>query len=190
MLSKHKLYRSITVSSVVVGIVIATVGAIAFLREPIASADNAVRSTSQSSEALTTIQTVAQASAPETLEATVYRDPSCGCCGAWVEHLRSNGFQVSVVQETNMDAVKQEHNVPADLASCHTALINGAVIEGHVPAADIKRFLSQQSDAIGLAVPGMPVGSPGMEAGNTEEPFTVFSFDQQGNAEAFNQYPS
>lgn len=89
-----------------------------------------------------------------------------------------------------MDAVKQEHNVPADLASCHTALINGAVIEGHVPAADIKRFLSQESDAIGLAVPGMPVGSPGMEAGATQEPFTVFSFDQQGNAEAFNQYPS
>lgn len=163
MLSKHKLYRPVIVSSVVVGIVIATVGAIAFLREPIASADNAVRSTSQSSEALTTIQTVAQASAPETLEATVYRDPSCGCCGAWVEHLRANGFQVAVVQEPNMDAMKQEHNVPANLASCHTAIINGSVIEGHVPASDIKRFLFQESDAI---VPGMPVGSPGMEAGD------------------------
>lgn len=190
MSSKHKLYRLVIVGSVVVGIGIATVGAIAFLGGPTASANNAIHSTSQSSEALTTIQTVAQASAPETLEATVYRDPSCGCCGAWVEHLRSNGFQVSVVQEHNMDAVKQEHNVPAGLASCHTALINGAVIEGHVPAADIKRFLSQESDAIGLAVPGMPVGSPGMEAGETQEPFTVFSFDQQGNAEAFSQHPS
>lgn len=190
MSSKHKLYRPIVGAAIVVAIGITTIGAIAFLREPIASADNAVISISRNSEAVTTVQNIAQASAPETLEAMVHRDPTCGCCEAWVEHLRSNGFQVPVIQEPNMDTVKQEHNVPSDLASCHTAIINGAVIEGHVPADDIKRFLSGEADAIGLAVPGMPIGSPGMESGDTQEPFTVFSFDQQGNAEAFNQYPS
>lgn len=188
MSSKRKPYRPVVAAALAVGIGIATIGAIALLQEPIASANNAV--VSQLSEALTTTPAIAQASVPETLEATVYRDPNCGCCEAWVDHLRTNGFQVSVIQEPDMNAVKQEHNVPADLASCHTAIINGTVIEGHVPAADIKEFLSQESDAIGLAVPGMPIGSPGMESGDTKQPFTVFSFDQQGNAEAFNHYPS
>jgi hypothetical protein len=190
MSSKYKLYRPVVMAAIAVGIGIATIAAIAFLKEPIASAGNAVRSIPQNSEAVITAQHLAQASAPETLEATVYRDPNCGCCDAWVEHLRSNGFQVSVVQEPNMNAVKQEYSVPDDLVSCHTAIINGAVIEGHVPSDDIKRFLSEESDAVGLAVPGMPIGSPGMESGDVQEPFTVFSFDQQGNTEAFNQYLS
>jgi len=187
MASKHQSYRTVLIGSVILGITISTVGASAFLREPIASANNSIP---QRSEMVTNIQTLAQAPSPEMMAATVYRDPSCGCCEAWMEHLQANGFQVSDVQQPNMNAVKQEYNVPVDLRSCHTAIINGSVIEGHVPAADIKRFLSEQSDAIGLAVPGMPVGSPGMEAGETQDPFTVFSFDQQGNTEVFNQYPS
>lgn len=187
---KRKLCRSVIVGSVVVGIVIATVGAIAFFEEPMAIADNSIRSISQRSGTIINVQTLAQAPSVKAMEATVYRDPTCGCCEAWMEHLRSNGFQVSEVQQPDMDTVKQEYNVPNDLRSCHTAIINGIVIEGHVPADDIKRFLSVESDAIGLAVPGMPVGSPGMEAGETQEPFTVFSFDQQGNTEVFNQYSS
>lgn len=187
MSSKHQSYRAVLIGFVILGIAISTVGASAFLRGSIASANNSI---SQRSEMVTNIQNLAQAPSPETMAATVYRDPNCGCCEAWMEHLQANGFQVSDVQQPNMDAVKQEYNVPADLRSCHTAIINGSVIEGHVPAADIKRFLSEQSDAIGLAVPGMPVGSPGMDAGETREPFTVFSFDQQGSAEVFNQYSS
>lgn len=190
MPSKHKLYRSVTVVFAVVKILIITVGAIVFLSQPMASADNAAHSISQSSKAITNVQNSVQAPSPMAIKATVYRDPNCGCCEAWMEHLRSNGFQVSEVQQPDMGVVKQKHSVPSELQSCHTAIINGAVIEGHVPADDIKRFLSEKSDAVGLAVPGMPIGSPGMEDGEAQEPFTVYSFDPQGNAEVFNQYSS
>lgn len=86
-----------------------------------------------------------------------------------------------------MNALKQQYGVPNDLASCHTAVINGYVIEGHIPADDIKRLLAEQPMVAGIAVPEMPIGSPGMESGDVREPFTVFSFDKQGT-EAFNQY--
>lgn len=190
MLSIRKLYRPVIVGSVAVGIVIASVGLVLFARELMASANNSVHSILKGSEIIANAQNPAQSPSIEALEATVYRDPSCSCCRAWMEHLRSNGFQVSEVQQPNMDDVKQEYNVPDSLRSCHTAIINGTVVEGHVPAEAIKRFLSAESDALGLAVPGMPVGSPGMEAGETQEPFTVFSFDQQGNTKVFNRYTS
>ena len=112
----------------------------------------------------------------ETSKITVYRDPSCSCCGGWVRHLAANGFQPKSVITSDMDALKQKLGVPQDLVSCHTAVINGYVIEGHVPADDIKRLLAEKPTVSGIAVPGMPLGTPGMESGNVREPFTVVPF--------------
>lgn len=114
--------------------------------------------------------------ASEALKITVYRDPSCTCCGGWVKHLTAQGFQPKNVMTSNMDALKQKYGVPEDLASCHTAIINGYVIEGHVPADNIKHLLAEKSNVSGIAVPGMPLGTPGMESGDVREPFTVVSF--------------
>ena len=93
----------------------------------------------------------------------VNRDPSCGCCGGWIDHLRQAGFVVRVVETTDLQPVRARLGVPDDLAACHTGEVSGYVIEGHVPAAAIKRLLAELPTATGLAVPGMPVGSPGME---------------------------
>ena len=123
-------------------------------------------------------------------EITVYRNPSCSCCGGWIAHLTAQGFQPRNVLTSDMDALKEQYRVPNDLASCHTAVLDGYVIEGHVPANDIKRLIAEKLDVAGIAVPGMPIGTPGMESGNVQEPFTVFSFDEQGNAEAFNHHSS
>ena len=126
--------------------------------------------------------------ATDALKITVYRDPACKCCGGWSDYLTTQGFQPKNVLTSDMNALKQQYGVPNDLASCHTAVINGYVIEGHIPAADIKRLLAEQPTVAGIAIPEMPIGTPGMESGDVREPFTVFSFDQQGNTEAFNQY--
>jgi hypothetical protein len=99
---------------------------------------------------------------------SVSKDPYCGCCTGWVEHLRRNGFVATVVDSADMQAVKARLGVPAELASCHTAEIAGYVIEGHVPARAINRLLTEKPKARGLAVPGMPAGSPGMEGGKPE----------------------
>jgi hypothetical protein len=98
----------------------------------------------------------------------VFRDPTCGCCHKWVEHLTANGFAVTVHDAPSMKAIKARLGVPAELASCHTGEIGGYVIEGHVPAAAIKRLLAEKPQGRGLAVPGMPIGSPGMEGGAPE----------------------
>lgn len=136
---------------------------------------------------LLTTSTSAEA-AVDALGITVYRDPSCTCCGGWMRHLTSQGFQPKNISTADIDGIKQQYGVPNKLASCHTAVINGYVIEGHVPADDIKRLLAEQPDVVGIAVPGMPTGTPGMESGDVFESFTVFSFDQQGNAKIFSQY--
>lgn len=99
---------------------------------------------------------------------TVYKDPDCGCCTAWAAHLRREGFVTELVDTRELDALKRRFGVPDELASCHTAVIGGIVVEGHVPARALKRFLAEKPDAAGLAVPGMPVGSPGMEGGAPE----------------------
>jgi hypothetical protein len=112
-------------------------------------------------------------------EVIVHRDPSCGCCGAWVEHLKRAGFPVKVAEARNLDAVKKRLGVPADLISCHTAEVAGYVVEGHVPAGAIQRLLAQKPLATGLAVPGMPVGSPGME-GEPPDTYEVVLFGPQG----------
>ncbi|WP_134725826.1 DUF411 domain-containing protein [Paracoccus luteus] len=108
---------------------------------------------------------------------TVTKDPSCGCCGDWVQHLRAEGFPVRVIESADVDSLKQRLGVPPDLASCHTAEVGGYVVEGHVPAPAIRRMLAQRPDATGLAVPGMPAGSPGMDyPGVAPEPYDVILF--------------
>jgi len=106
---------------------------------------------------------------------TVWKDPGCGCCSGWVEHIRRNGFVATVVETADVQSVKAERRVPAELASCHTAKIAGYTIEGHVPALAILRLLAEKPAGRGLAVPGMPIGSPGMEGG-TPEPYDVMLF--------------
>jgi len=112
---------------------------------------------------------------------TVTKDPSCGCCGAWVEHVRKAGFPVEVIESAEVNRLKVRLGVPQALASCHTAEIGGYVIEGHVPADAIKRLLTEKPRAKGLAVPGMPVGSPGMEVEGVEDDhFDVVLFGPAG----------
>lgn len=119
---------------------------------------------------------------------TVYRSPSCGCCGVWIEHMKKHGFQVTDIKTDDMEAIKQQHNLPLNLASCHTAIIDGYIMEGHIPADDIKRFLKQKPNFKGLTVPAMPLGTPGMEAGNRKQPFDVMAFNSNGTVEVFKHY--
>lgn len=99
---------------------------------------------------------------------TVWKDPNCSCCTGWVEHLRLNGFVATVIETSDVQTLKAQRGVPAELASCHTAVIAGYTIEGHVPARAIERLLAEKPSGLGLAVPGMPIGSPGMEGGRPE----------------------
>lgn len=112
---------------------------------------------------------------------TVTKDPSCDCCSGWVEHIRGAGFSVGVIESSELNRVKARLGVPASLASCHTAELGGYVVEGHVPAEAIRRLLSEKPSAKGLAVPGMPVGSPGMEMeGTSPDAYDVILFDGAG----------
>jgi len=115
---------------------------------------------------------------------TVYKDPNCGCCNNWVAHLIKHGFRVTEKNTSEMTEIKRGLGVPEKLESCHTGVVNGYVIEGHVPAPDIKRLLKQKPRVVGLAVPGMPVGSPGME-GSRVDRYDVLSFDKAGNTKVF-----
>ncbi len=110
---------------------------------------------------------------------TVHRDPNCGCCSGWVQHLRNAGFRANVIDTQDIDAVKKRLGVPDDLSACHTAEIAGYLVEGPVPATALKRFLSERPNAAGLAVRGMPIGSPGMEGANPE-PYDVVLFGPNG----------
>ena len=125
-----------------------------------------------------------------TLDLTVYRSPSCGCCGIWVEHAKKHGFKVKDIKTEDIEAIKQKYNIPTELASCHTTIIGGYVMEGHIPADDIKRFLSEKPALAGLAVPGMPIGTPGMEARDVKQPFQVLAFNHKGEIEVFKEYQS
>ena len=124
---------------------------------------------------------------PDPLPAvTVYKSPSCGCCGKWVEHMRESGFEVKTMDMPDVRPMKKQLGVPQDLAACHTAYVGGYVVEGHVPADVVKKFLDEHPDVTGLAVPGMPVGSPGMEMGGSRsESYNVLTFDEQGHREVF-----
>jgi hypothetical protein len=119
---------------------------------------------------------------------TVFKDPNCGCCGKWVEHMRANGFTVKEIATADMATVKREAGVPQALGSCHTARVGGYVIEGHVPAADVKRLLAEKPKVSGLAAPGMPMGSPGMEGPYPAERYDVVSFDAEGKARVYSSH--
>ncbi len=118
---------------------------------------------------------------------TVYKNPSCGCCGRWVEHLQANGFTVETHDRDDIAAEKQRFGVPTALYSCHTARVGIYTIEGHVPADDIRRLLSEMPTVAGLAVPGMPQGSPGMETGRVDR-YDVVHFDGDGNTGVFSSH--
>ncbi len=124
----------------------------------------------------------------ETPEMTVYHDPNCGCCGKWADHMRANGFAVEIVPTGDMNRVKLDLGVPRNLPSCHTAVVGEYVIEGHVPAEDVKRLLAEQPETRGLSVPGMPLGSPGMEMGDRRMAYDVIRFDEDGETSVFNHY--
>jgi hypothetical protein len=116
----------------------------------------------------------------------VFKSPTCGCCMNWVEHLRTNGFNVRTTDVNDMTEIKKSRGVPADVQSCHTAVVNGYVVEGHVPAADVHRLLKEKPAVAGIAVGGMPVGSPGMESPHVKaERFDVVSFDKSGATRVF-----
>jgi hypothetical protein len=129
------------------------------------------------------------ANAAQAASYTMFRDPGCGCCEEWAKHVRHGmEAEVAVQESADMAAVKNERGVPAELRSCHTMVVDGYVIEGHVPAADIQRLLAERPAGVdGLAVPGMPIGSPGMEVGNRTQPFQVIAFGDGGYS-VFNSY--
>ncbi len=120
---------------------------------------------------------------------TVYKDPNCGCCSKWAEHLRENSFSVTEVAVDDIDMYKSKYNVPANMASCHTAVVEDYVIEGHVPAADVLRLLKDRPDIVGLTVPGMPLGSPGMEVGDRVQAYDVLAINRDGTTSVFTSYP-
>ena len=122
------------------------------------------------------------------VEMTVYRSPTCSCCGKWLEHMKQDGFVVKDIQTEDMDAIKHQHGVPDNLKSCHTALVGGYVVEGHVPAGDIRALLKKKPAVVGLSVPGMPAGTPGMEMGGRKDPYAVVQFDKAGQATVFHEY--
>ena len=114
----------------------------------------------------------------------VYKTPECGCCKAWVKHLRDNGFQVETMDMPDLSFVKQKYGVKPALQSCHTAVVNRYVVEGHVPADLIVKMLKERPAIAGLAVPGMPSGSPGMEGG-VKQPYEVLTFDRAGHSRVY-----
>ncbi len=117
-------------------------------------------------------------------EITVYKSPYCGCCGGWVDHMRSNGHSVKTVDLEDLTTIKKMTGVGEELQSCHTAVVDGYVIEGHVPAQDVARLLAERPKAKGLTVPGMPIGSPGME-GPDPQPYDVLLFQADGSTTVF-----
>lgn len=117
-------------------------------------------------------------------KALVYKTPTCGCCSLWVDHMREAGFEVDARDLNDIIPIKIDAGVPPRMSSCHTTLIDGYVVEGHIPAEHVKRLLEERPDVVGIAVPGMPIGSPGME-GIGARPYQVLSWDRQGNVEVY-----
>lgn len=125
---------------------------------------------------------------PGTPVIDVYKSPTCDCCSKWVDHLRSNGFTVRSHDTHDVIQHKYRLGVPPGYGSCHTAEVNGYLVEGHVPAREIKRLLQEKSQARGLVVPAMPVGSPGMEQDNRKDPYEVLLVNQDGTTETYTRY--
>ena len=130
----------------------------------------------------------ANAAAGSQIQVEVWKTPYCGCCKAWVKHLEDNGFRVLAHDVPDTASKRAELGIPVKLASCHTARIGNYTVEGHVPAADIKRLLAENRHAIGLAVPGMPIGSPGMEQGSQRDKFDVLLVLHGGETRVFQSH--
>jgi hypothetical protein len=130
---------------------------------------------------------LATAATPRVL---VYKTPSCGCCSGWVEHMKAAGFSVTAKDFSDTAPERERLGLPDKFAACHTATVEGYVIEGHVPAAEVKRLLDSKPAAIGLAVLGMPVGSPGMEVDDRTDPYEVLIVDRRGQASVYARYPN
>lgn len=137
--------------------------------------------------ALATLISLTHAMAGELPAMTVWKSPWCGCCGAWVKHIQKAGIKVTVKEVEDLSQVKRTAGIPEALQSCHTAQIGDYKIEGHVPAADIKRLLATMPDIDGLAVPGMPAGSPGMETGE-HDAYDVMTFNRDNETTVFSHY--
>jgi hypothetical protein len=140
----------------------------------------------------TSAQAQVAASATSGLFAEVWKTPTCGCCKAWVEHLQGAGFTVKANDVSSTDAMRSKLGMPAELGSCHTALIGGFAVEGHVPAREIKRLLAEPREAVadvaGLSVPGMPIGSPGMEMGDKRDKYDVLLVLKNGKSRVYQSY--
>jgi hypothetical protein len=121
---------------------------------------------------------------------TVVKSPACGCCGAWIDHIRAAGFNISVqdVDQERLYQVKEQLGLASEHWSCHTAFVGRYFVEGHVPATDVMRLLSEQPDILGLSVPGMPIGSPGMEMGDSREPYDTLAMRANGLSEVFSHH--
>jgi hypothetical protein len=119
----------------------------------------------------------------------VYKNPSCGCCTAWADHLKAAGFAVSITETADTGPLRKRLGVPDRLAGCHTGVVEGYALEGHVPAAEVKRLLALKPNAVGLAVPGMPVGSPGMEDGDLKQAYQVILIGRNTRDTVFARYP-
>ena len=121
--------------------------------------------------------------------ANVFRTPTCGCCGIWIEHAEKNSFVVSDHQQEDLTSVKEKYGITPELSSCHTTISQGYVFEGHIPAIEITAFLENPTkDVIGLSVPGMPIGSPEMEMGNRSQPYKVLALHSDGSTSVFAKY--
>ena len=121
-------------------------------------------------------------------DVVVFKTPTCGCCGKWVEHMRASGFNVEVKEVPSTAEYRAKYGVPEKYRSCHTAIVDGYALEGHVPAADVQRLIKSHSKAKGLVVPGMPIGSPGMEQGPRRQAYSVLLFDANGDVSEFARY--
>lgn len=138
--------------------------------------------------ALTLLMVSTMALAEEKPTIVVYKSATCGCCTEWVKHLEDNGFIVKAKNVDNLNKYKEQANVPYGLGACHTGFIEGYAVEGHVPASDIKRMLTEKPNIRGLAVPGMPMGSPGMDYGNKKDAYQVIGYTKSGKTEVFTSY--
>lgn len=121
---------------------------------------------------------------------TVWKNPDCGCCKEWIAHLQKNGFEVLAKDVPDTAPIRQKLGLPAKFGACHTAQMGAYVLEGHVPAQEVRRLLREQPRAVGLAVPGMPVGSPGMEVGKRQDPYDVLLVLADGSSRVYQSYPS
>ena len=171
---------------VVVGAAIVGVGSYVMFDSSAAPAGVTARSVLADAQASSVLDARWAAQEVGSREILVYKTAACGCCSNWVEYVKRHGFTVKTEDVTDLTAIKVEHGVPPGMQSCHTALVDGYVIEGHVPVESIERMLEERPDIAGLAVPGMPAGSPGMEVpGRAADSYDVIAFDRAGNTSVY-----